>query len=126
MSPLPAGALQVFPLVAPVMHYEAVEVNGNDSEDISLPGATAPIKTQKFKAKRSIESDIERSTNEAEVWRSDGTTIPFGLVKWTVKTLLERKDSTQPRQSYKAPTQTNVEMTAHEWGTGAKSELVTN
>jgi hypothetical protein len=126
VSPLPAGALQVFPLVAPVMHYEAVEVNGNDSEDISLPGAPAPIKTQKFKAKRSIESDTERSTNEAELWRSDGTTIPFGLVKWTVKTLLERKDSTQPRQSYKALTQTNVEMTAHEWGTGAKSELVTN
>ncbi len=126
VSPLPPGALQVFPLIAPVMHYEAVEVNGKDSEDVSLPGANAPIKTQKFKAKRAIESATERSTNEAEVWRSDGATIPFGLVKWTVKTLLERKDSTQPRTAFKALTQTNVEMTAHEWGTGAKSELVTN
>jgi len=124
VTPIPPGSLQVFPLIAPVMHYEAVEVGGKSDEEVPLQGG--PVKTRKFKAKRSIESSTERSVNEAEIWRSDGNTVPFGLVRWTVKTLLERKDSTSPRQNYKALTQTTVEMTAHEWGTGAKSEVPTN
>jgi hypothetical protein len=124
VTAVPAGSLQVFPLIAPVMHYEAVEVAGNENDNVTLPGGA--VKTQKFKAKRSIESATERSVNEAEVWRGDGSTVPFGLVRWTVKTLLERKDSTAPRQAYKPVTQTTVEMTAHEWGTGAKSEVSAN
>jgi hypothetical protein len=124
VTPVPPGSLQVFPLIAPVMHYEAVEVNGNDSEDVALPGGA--VKTKKFKAKRTIESPTERSVNEAELWRGDGNTVPFGLVKWTVKSSLDRKDSTQPRQGFKPLTQTTVEMSAHEWGTGAKSDLPTN
>jgi hypothetical protein len=124
VTPVPAGALQVFPLIAPVMHYEAVEVGGNETEEIPLPGGA--VKTRKFKAKRGIESATERSVNEAEIWCGDGNTIPFGLVRWTVKTLLERKDSTAPRQTYKPVTQTTVEMTAHEWGVGAKSDVQAN
>jgi hypothetical protein len=124
VTPIPPGSLQVFPLIAPVMHYEAVEIAGNEKEEIPLAGGA--VKTQKFKAKRTIESSTERSVNEAEIWRGDGNTVPFGLVRWTVKTVLERKDSTQPRQAYKLATQTNVEMTAHEWGTGAKSEVTPN
>ncbi len=124
VTPVPPGGFQVFPLIAPVMHYEAVEVAGNENEEVPLPGGA--VKTQKFKAKRTIESPTERSVNEAEVWRGDGNTVPFGLVRWTVKTTLERKDSTSPRQGYKPATQTNVEMTAHEWGTGAKSEVTPN
>jgi hypothetical protein len=124
VSQIPAGGLQVFPLIAPVMHYEAVEVGGSDNEEIPLPGGA--VKTKKFKARRAIESATERSVNEAEIWRGDGSTVPFGLVRWTVKSLLERKDSTSPRQGYKPLTQTNVEMTAHEWGTGAKSEVTSN
>jgi hypothetical protein len=126
VSPLPPGSLQVFPLVAPVMHYEAEEVAGREHEEITLPGPGGAVKTEKFKAKRVIESATERSVNEAEVWRGDGTTVPFGIVRWTVKTQLERKDSTQPRQSFKPLTQMTVEMTAHEWGTGAKSDLTGN
>jgi hypothetical protein len=124
VTPIPPGALQVFPLIAPVMHYEAVEVGGSENEDVPLPGGA--IKTKKFKAKRSIESATERSVNEAELWRGDGNTVPFGLVRWTVKSLLERKDSTAPRQGYKPLTQTTVEMTAHEWGSGAKSDVPSN
>jgi hypothetical protein len=124
VTPIPPGALQVFPLVAPVMHYEAVEVGGAENEEVPLPGGA--IKTKKFKAKRSIESATERSVNEAELWRGDGNTVPFGLVRWTVKSLLERKDSTAPRQGYKPLTQTTIEMTAHEWGTGAKSDVPSN
>ncbi len=124
VTPIPPGSLQVFPLIAPVMHYEAVEVAGSENEEVPLPGGA--VKTQKFKAKRTIESSTDRSVSEAEIWRGDGNTVPFGLVRWTVKTVLERKDATQPRQGYKPVTQTTVEMTAHEWGTGAKSEVTPN
>jgi hypothetical protein len=124
VTPVPPGGLQVFPLIAPVMHYEAVEVAGGENEEIPLPGGA--VKTKKFKAKRTIESSTERSVNEAEIWRGDGNTVPFGLVRWTTKTLLERKDSTSPRQGYKPLTQTTVEMTAHEWGNGAKSDVTSN
>jgi hypothetical protein len=124
VTPIPPGSLQVFPLIAPVMHYEAVEVAAGENDEVPLPGGA--VKTKKFKAKRTIESSTGRSVNEAEIWRGDGGTVPFGLVRWTVKSVLERKDSTQPRQGFKPLTQTNVEMTAHEWGTGAKSELTTN
>jgi hypothetical protein len=124
VTPIPPGSLQVFPLIAPVMHYEVVEVAGSENEEVPLPGGA--VKTRKFKAKRAIESATERSVNEAELWRGDGNTVPFGLVRWTVKSLLERKDSTAPRQAYKPATQTTVEMTAHEWGTGAKSEVAAN
>ncbi len=124
VTPIPPGGLQVFPLIAPVMHYEAVEVGGHETEDVTLPGGA--VKTKKYKAKRTIESPTDRSVNDAEIWRGDGSTVPFGIVRWTVKSLLERKDSTSPRQGYKPVTQTSVEMTAHEWGTGAKSEVTPN
>ena len=81
---------------------------------------------KKLRATRRIESPTTRTLNEAELWRCEGDTIPFGLAGWTVKTTLERKGSSQPRSAFKAATQTTVEMTAHEWGGGAKSELASN
>jgi hypothetical protein len=104
VTPLPAGSLQVVPLIAPLMHYDAV-------------------KATRFKAKRVIESPTLRTTNEAEIWRCDSETIPFGLARWSVKISVEKKDSAQPRSTFKPVTQTTIEMSAHESGSGAKSEL---
>ena len=71
-----------------------------------------------------IESPILRTTNEAEIWRCDGDTVPFGLARWSTKTTIDKKDSTASRSTaFKPATQVSVEMSAHEWGTGAKSEL---
>jgi hypothetical protein len=116
-----SGALQVFPLIAPLTHYDAMEPAGNSTEDVQVPGGA--VKARKLKAKQVTESPTTRTTNEAEIWRSDSDRIPFGLVKWSAKSTVERKDSAQPRSNFKPATQVIVEMSVHETGDGAKSEL---
>jgi hypothetical protein len=117
------GAFQAYPLVGPLMHFDTIEPAGGD-EQVQVPGGT--IKAKKFKARRVIESPTVRTTCEAEFLRCDPEAIPFSLAKWTTKTTIERKDSTAARTTaFKQATQVNVEMSAHEWGTGAKSEITT-
>jgi hypothetical protein len=116
------GAFQVYPLIGPLMHYDAIEAVGGGPEQVQLTQAS--VKTKRFKARRVIESPTTRTTSDAEFWESDGDGIPFGLAKWTAKTTIDKKDNTAPRASaFKPATQVNVEMSAHEWGTGAKSEI---
>ncbi len=115
------GAFQAYPLVGPLMHFDTIEPAGGD-EQVQVPGGA--IKAKKFKARRVIESPTVRTTCEAEFLRCDPEAIPFALAKWTTKTTIERKDSSAARTTaFKPATQVNVEMSAHEWGTGAKSEI---
>ena len=128
VSPIPLagrndGAFQVFPLVCSLMHYDVVEAAGGP-EKVQFPGGS--VSARKFKAHRVIESPTLRTTTDAEMWRCDGQSIPFGLAKWTTKTALDRKDDAGARTAFKPSTQVTVEMAAHEWGTGAKSELAGN
>jgi hypothetical protein len=117
------GAFQVYPLIGPLMHYDAIEAVGGGPEQVQLTGGPA-VKTKKFKARRVIESPTTRTTSDAEFWECDGDSIPFGLAKWTAKTTVDKKDNTAPRaNAFKPATQVNVEMSAHESGTGAKSEI---
>jgi hypothetical protein len=116
------GAFQVYPLIGPLMHYDAIEAAGGGTEQVQLAGGS--VKTKKFKARRVIESPTTRTTSDAEFWECDANSIPFGLAKWTAKTTVDKKDTTAPRaNAFKPATQVNVEMSAHEWGAGAKSEI---
>jgi len=47
-------------------------------------------------------------------------------VKWSTKSTIDRKDDSGARSTFKPATEVTVEMSAHEWGTGAKSELAGN
>jgi hypothetical protein len=128
-SPIPLaqgseGAFQVYPLIGPLMHYDVIEAAGGAPEQVQVP--RGGVKARKFKARRAIESPNVRTTNEAEFWQCDGDTIPFGLARWTTKTTIDKKDSAASRTTaFKPATQVSVDMSAHEWGTGAKSELAT-
>jgi hypothetical protein len=124
VAPLPPGAFQVFPLVAPLGHYDAVDAAGSETEDVAIPSGS--VKAKKFKAVQRVESPTRRVTNEAEIWRCEPGTVPFGLVRWVAKTKIDRKDKTQPQSDFKTITQDTSELSVHEWGTGAKSELATN
>jgi hypothetical protein len=116
------GAFQVYPLVGPLMHFDAIEAVGGGPEQVQFAAGT--VKAKKFKARRAIESPTTRTTTDAEFWECDSDTVPFGLVKWTAKTTVEKKDSTAARaNAFKPATQVSVEMSAHEAGTGAKSEI---
>jgi hypothetical protein len=127
VSPIPLGprgegAFQTYPLVGPLMHYDAIEPAGAGEEQVQVPGGS--VRAIKFKARRVIESPILRTTNEAQFWRCDASAIPFGLARWSTKTMVDKKDSTASRATaFKPATQVTVEMSAHEWGTGAKSDL---
>jgi hypothetical protein len=130
VTPIPVGSrgtegvFQVYPLVGPLMHYDAVEAAGRGDEEVQVPGGT--VRAKKFKARRVIESPTLRTTSEAEIWRCDAKSIPFGLARWSTKTTIDRKDDNGARSTFKPATQVTVEMSAHEWGTGAKSELAGN
>ena len=65
----------------------------------------------------------QRSTNSAEIYRSE--TIPFGVAKWTAKTVEEQKPSTAPRSEFVVTNEITEEMAAFEILSGQESELVT-
>lgn len=125
VKPIEAKALQVYPLLALVMHYHAVEPEGSEPVDPQIP--LGDVQTQKFKATSKMESPTTRTTNEAEIWLStpDDKKIPFGLAKWMIKITRESKDSSEPRSAFKAASEVTAEMSAHEVGDGAQSELMT-
>jgi hypothetical protein len=123
VQPIQSGALQVYPLIALVMHYQALEAEGSDPVDPQIP--IGAVNARQFKASSRVESPTTRTINEAHLWRCDpeNAAVPFGLAKWTVKTVREAKDASLPRSEFKAVSEVNVEMSAHEAGDGAKSEL---
>lgn len=125
VEPIKSGALQVFPLIAMVRHYQILQPEGNDPVDPQIP--TGPVMARQYKAESRVESPISRTVSEAHLWRCETAekSIPFGLAKWTVKTLREAKDNSEPRSAFKPISEVNVEMSAHEVGEGAQSELTT-
>ena len=105
MTPIPVGpggdgAFQVYPLVGPLMHFDAIEAASRDDEDVQAPGGS--VRAKKFKARRVIESSILRTTTEAEFWRCDPQKIPFGLAKWSTKTTIDRKDDSARTVGFQA------------------------
>lgn len=118
------GAFQAYPLVGPLMHYDSIQAADSPVEQVQVPGGT--IKARKFNGHRVIESPILRTASEADFWECDGNAIPFGLARWTAKTTIAKKDSNASRTTaFKPATEVSVDMSAHEWGTGAKSEITT-
>lgn len=125
VKPIEAKALQVYPLIALVMHYQKVEPDGADPVDPQIP--LGAVQTRKFKASSKVESPTSRTTSEAQMWLTvpEEKKIPFGLAKWTIKTTREAKDSSEPRTAFKAVSEVTAEMSAHEVGEGAQSEIKT-
>ena len=74
-----------------------------------------------YRAAMTVESPETRSTNQAVLWRSDD--VPFGLAKWTVRDLREEKHATQSRDLFHETMEVSLEMSAHESGLDAVTEL---
>jgi hypothetical protein len=68
-----------------------------------------------------MESPASRSSNEADLYRSDE--VPFGLAKWTIRMHREAKDAREPRSQFQRVSEVRIEMAAHEVGANAESEL---
>ena len=110
---------QIYPAVSFLRHYRQVEAAAERPEPIDVPlGTVAAIP---YKGSMTVESPETRSINEATLWRSDE--VPFGLAKWTVRDVREEKFPTQPRDAFRETVEVSVEMSAHEVGRGAVSEI---
>ena len=118
VQPINAKALRIFPTISLLMHYTELEVvNESDSADIPVGAVDA----RHVKGTWTMERTDSRTTNVGEIWISDD--VPFGLAQWTVKNNRETKDGTDARTEFREATRVSVEMSAHETGEDAESEL---
>jgi len=112
---------QVRPVISQLQHYRNLKEDGPPTE-LQLPAGN--FTSQLYKGSTVSESPIQRSTNSAEIYRSEA--IPFGVAKWTAKTVTEEKPSTAPRNEFVVTNEITEEMAAFEVLSGQESELVTN
>lgn len=118
-QPISAPVLQVYPMLTLVAQYRRVqpEPTAGDPE-INLDGGTiSPVKGEII-----VESRTDRSTNTGILWRSDA--LPFGLAKWEVTLIREKKDATAGRDRFAPTTRVHVEMKVTASGDKAESEIL--
>ncbi len=114
-----SGVFQIYPLVSYLHHYRDLKAESDTPEPTDIPMGVVPAVV--FRGEMTLESAETRSTNQAEMWRSDE--VPFGLAKWTVRDLREEKHATQSRDLFRETMEVTIEMSAHESGVDAVTEL---
>ncbi|MCA9109229.1 MAG: hypothetical protein R3B91_00595 [Planctomycetaceae bacterium] len=118
-EPIESGVFQIYPLVSYLRHYRELQADSDTPQQTDIPmGIVSAIP---LRGAMTVESAETRSTNEAELWRSDD--VPFGLAKWTVRDLREEKHTTQSRDLFRETMEVSIEMSAHESGINAVTEL---
>ncbi|MDA0833384.1 MAG: hypothetical protein O2955_17195 [Planctomycetota bacterium] len=116
---LTTPTLQVYPVASLIRHFETLQPVGDATEDVDTP--VGFINSQKYTGQLQQESRTARISDSAEIWRS--SEVPFGLAKWTFKGTRELKESFEPRDAFHAVTEISAELTVHETGMNAESEL---
>ncbi|MFN0198060.1 MAG: hypothetical protein ACKVT0_15040 [Planctomycetaceae bacterium] len=111
--------LQIYPLSGLLKHFENLKSVGDSAEDVETP--VGFISSRKYEGQAQLESRSSRTANSAEIWLS--TDVPFGMTKWTLKGTREKKESYEARDAFQPVTEITVELTVHETGMTAESEL---
>ena len=111
--------LAVYPMLSMLTHYPEFAIVEKEPQDLQIPLGNVPARLCKGTEK--LQNATNRSTNTAQLWLSDD--VPFGLARWTVEILREKKDSTAPADAFKQAAKLTEEMAAVEKGTGAQSEI---
>ncbi len=118
-QPIESGVFQIYPLVSYLRHYRELRAESTTPAEVDIPlNAVAAVE---YRGAMTVESTQTRSANEATLWRSDD--VPFGLAKWIVRDTREEKHPSQPRDQFRETMEVSVEMSAHETGNDATSEL---
>jgi hypothetical protein len=119
-QPLESPVLHVHPTLSLLRYFRNLQSDGVEQTlEVASVGSVAATA---FKGNMQMETRVNRSTSEGEILRSEA--LPFGVVKWTAKTVIEEKNPTEPRSAFKETIQLTEELNAVEVGTGAESELV--
>jgi len=119
-QPIDPPVLAIFPAIAQIQFYRNLAASGEPA-DLQLPIGNTQAKL--FKGSLTTESPTRRTTNSAEIFRSDN--VPFGIAKWTAKTTTEEKPGTAARSEFTVTNEIVEEMSAFELLSGAESELIT-
>lgn len=119
-QPIESGAFQLYPLVSFLQHYRDLKTESTEASQIQIPQGF--VNATEWKGQVTMESRSNRSVNEAQIWRSDD--LPFGVAKWLVRDVREEKHPTQSRDLFRETMEVTIEMSAHEVGAGAETELV--
>lgn len=119
-APIETGVFQIFPGLTVLQHYRQLTLIG--AEDVPVRNESVPA--QHYRGELVTEDAFTRSTNVADLWRSDAPAVPFGVVKWQVSLTVERKDSTDARSGFIPLSEVTENMATAEVGDAAESELV--
>lgn len=119
-APIETGVFQIYPTLTALQHYR--ELTDVGTEDVPIRNES--VSAQHLKGELVTEDLFTRSTNSADIWKTDSPTIPFGVAKWSVTLTIERKDSTESRSGFTPLSDVTEDMIAAEIGDAAESELV--
>lgn len=114
-------SLMLYPAISLVTHYPDLKADSDKPSPLELP----PLKTVNatlMRGTQKLESSTDRSINEGQLWLSPD--VPFGLAKFVVKVIREKKDSTATRDDFKRDADMQQELTVVAQGTDARKELV--
>jgi hypothetical protein len=121
-QPIESGVFQVYPLISFLQHYRNLAPESSDPVQEQIPSGL--VSATVWKGSLTMESRTDRSSNQGQIWRTDE--VPFGIAKWFVRDVREEKHPTQSRDLFRETMEVELEMAAHEIGTGAETELITD
>ncbi len=118
VEPLKTNILRFYPMITMLEHYTQWDSVGEPAS-VETPAGT--VSAREYQGTFTSESTTTRSKNEGKIWRT--SEFPFGVAKWTVVITRETKGGTRPRTEFKQTSLIQVNMSAHEVGKNAESEL---
>lgn len=107
-EPIQAPALQIYPTISLLRHYQKLEPVSNEPEGLTIPFGS--VSARQYQASETLESTTSRSVNDAKLWRSDD--LPFGVAQWEVTIVRERKGVDEPRSAFRKASTIQVTMKA--------------
>jgi hypothetical protein len=114
------GGFQLYPSVSLLRHYRQLTDAGRTT--VSVPAGN--FEATQYNGHMVSETTSHRMTNTCELFRS--SEIPFGVVKWTAKSVDESKGTAEPRSAFLENATLVEEMQAVRIGTGAESDFPLN
>lgn len=118
-EPIKAKMLQVYPVISLIRHYKTMQQSDIDQ---TVQVGQIDVVANELIGKLVQESKTRRITHEATLLKSKD--VPFGLAKWTVKIVEERKANVQTRDEFQPVSEVNVEMSVRRIEANAQSELI--
>ncbi|MEW4529443.1 hypothetical protein [Maioricimonas sp. JC845] len=118
VQPIEEEVFQIYPVLSLLRHFRDLEAAGNETVDTPA----GQFDATRYTGTMTTETLTSRTTTSCEMWRSDNA--PFGVVKWIARVKLEKKNSTEPRSSFRESNESVEEMSLQEVVGQAEAEIL--